>query len=112
MHENKDETEPEFSPDDNMISWTENERLEAWKIFELRNLEDRIIPVAPCPTSRLQDEGQRHQDVYTKSGKRISFPMPGWMEDFQSKNRPRSSATNALRRVRWVVWFYFCRAWS
>lgn len=103
-NENKDDSElPEFSADDNMISRTENERLEAWKFFRLRNLEERPVPQTPYPTARIEPERHKH-DVYTKSGKRISFPLPGWMEDFQSKNRPRSSGTNNLRYARCVWW--------
>ena len=115
MKEQKADSEWEFSGDDNMISRTENERLEAWRFFTpSRNFEERIIadeivanqpwslsPRTPCPTSRIEPE-ENKQDVYTMSGKRISFPLPGWMKDFQSKNRPSSSATTA-RYKRFVM---------
>jgi hypothetical protein len=110
IKEEKNDLELEFSVDDNMISKTENERLEAWKFFRPRNLEERGIPdeitstpysssKTPHPSSRIDpDELHRHDVVYTKSGKRISLPLPGWMEDFQSKNRPRPSSTNTSVR--------------
>jgi hypothetical protein len=108
INEQKGHPELEFSADDNMISRSENERLEAWKFFRLRNLEERIIPdeiavtPTPYPTSRPKPEGHKH-DVYTKSGKRISFPLPGWMEDFQAKNRAcRPSTTSSVRYARCV----------
>ena len=107
MKENKKEKKAdadwESPADEDMISRTENERLEAWRSFTPRNFEERAIsdeivgtqswpsPRTPYPTSRIENR----QDVYTKSGKRISFPLPGWMEDFQSKNRAKSRTSSA-----------------
>ena len=100
------EEKDDLDADDNMISRTENERLEAWKFFRLRNVEERVIPdevtKTPYPTSKVEPDEYRHDFVRTKSGKRISLPLPGWMEDFQSKNRPRSSASRNVRYARCV----------
>lgn len=90
----------DFIPDDDMIS---NDRLEAWKFFHLENLEERAIveqnqfsslkQARPssnqscCTTSRHGRHGSlSSKDFYTSSGKRLSFPLPGWMEELHSKN--------------------------
>ncbi|XP_028413476.1 uncharacterized protein LOC114536318 [Dendronephthya gigantea] len=101
--ENEDDSKLEFTTDDNMISRTENERLEAWKFF--RNVKgglspDKVTklwasPGVPCPTPRVEPERNKHNN-HTKSRKHLSFPLPGWMEDFQYKNRQASRAVESV----------------
>ena len=112
---NEDDSKLEFPKDDNMISRTENERLEAWKFFRLRNVKgvvsDKVTnpwtsPGVPCPTPKVEPERNKHNN-HTKSGKHISFPLPGWMEDFQCKNRPATRAVKSVRDARLVIYIKF-----
>lgn len=109
IKEQKDVNDEGFKADDNLISKTENERLEAWRFF--RDCGDELTTSvtqpwisslrAPFPSPRIQlEEIPNRRDVYTKSGKHLSHPLPGWMEDFQSKNSLRSS--NAAYSIRYA----------
>ena len=95
-----------------MISKTENDRLEAWKVFHLRNVEERAITEQkelsvvrqPCPslgqssctTSRNKRSGSLSaKEFRMSSGKRLSFPLPGWMEELHLRKQEKSYSKSA-----------------
>ena len=102
----------EEAPCDDLISKTENIRLQAWRSCHLRDLEDRIIPtkdryfsviqppVPPSNHSLTQRQPRQRTfspiDAYKRSGKRLSYPLPGWMDELESRNRksPQSARTS------------------
>lgn len=114
-HDVKDESDRvDFGPDNDMISKTESDRLEAWKVLHTKNLEERVITekkefttLKPQPSSTNQNSftsntGVKHRplspkEIFTSSAKRLSFPLPGWMEELHLKNQYRSYSSMAYQ---------------